>query len=289
VTGERTILIQLDTDLAASAFDRIVALDAGADEVLAYAGVLPGQVQGLVHGAIFTRGPKRLHKTALFIGGSNVALAEQLLQTAKGCLLPQFKLTVSILFDPNGANTTAAAAVATAGKHLDLTQTKALVLGTGPVGTRVARLLAHRGTDVKLAGKTLADAEEACRAIRGGYAAARLEPVETLSEAGLRSALAGRQLVIAAGPPGTTVLPGVIRATASTASVLIDLSAVPPAGIEGIAPMARPAEGDKVFSYGALVVGDLKMKLHKDAIARVFERNDLILDAEEIERLARSS
>ena len=36
-------------------------------------------VREKVHGAIFTRGPKDLHRTAIFIGGSNVAMGEKLL------------------------------------------------------------------------------------------------------------------------------------------------------------------------------------------------------------------
>ena len=64
---KRKILIQLDGDPQPSVFDRVVAIDAGADELFSYGGVQPGQVQGLVHGAIFTRGPKDLKRTALFI------------------------------------------------------------------------------------------------------------------------------------------------------------------------------------------------------------------------------
>ena len=57
---KRKILIQLDTDSDPSVFDRIVAIDAGADEVFSYGGVKPETVREKVHGAIFTRGPKDL-------------------------------------------------------------------------------------------------------------------------------------------------------------------------------------------------------------------------------------
>ncbi|HET6324637.1 MAG TPA: methylene-tetrahydromethanopterin dehydrogenase N-terminal domain-containing protein, partial [Planctomycetaceae bacterium] len=56
----RRILIQLDTDAVPSVFDRVVAVDAGVDEVFSYGGVTPEQVEPLVHGAIFTRGPADL-------------------------------------------------------------------------------------------------------------------------------------------------------------------------------------------------------------------------------------
>ena len=41
--------------------------------------------------------------------------------------------------------------------------------------------------------------------------------------------------------------------------------------------------------FGALGVGGLKMKIHKACIARLFERNDLVLDAETIAEVARET
>src|SRR5438477_10405133 len=146
---KRKILIQIDSDPQPSVFDRVVALDAGADEVLSYGGVRSEQVRDLVHGAIFTRGPKDLKRTALFIGGSDVGAGEQLLAEACRHMLPQFGLRVSVLLDANGANTTAAAAVRAAARHLELTTLAALVLGgTGPVGQRAARVAASHGAEV---------------------------------------------------------------------------------------------------------------------------------------------
>jgi hypothetical protein len=43
-----------------------------------------------------------------------------------------------------------------------------------------------------------------------------------------------------------------------------------------------------VICYGALGVGGLKMKIHKRCIARLFETNDAVLDAEAIYELART-
>ncbi len=134
--AKRKILIQLDTDAHPSVFDRVVAVDAGAEEIFSYGGVKPEAVAPLVHGAIFTRSPKDLASTAIFIGGSEVAAGEALLKEAVRHMLPQFGLRVSVLLDANGANTTAAAAVRAAGRHLALKEARALVLGgTGPVGS----------------------------------------------------------------------------------------------------------------------------------------------------------
>src|SRR5579884_3671715 len=153
------ILVQLDTDTQPSVFDRVVAVDAGAEHVFRHGGVKPEQVRDLVHGAIFTRGPKNLKHTAFFVGGSDVAAGERLLAEACKHMLPQFGLRVSVLLDANGANTTAAAAVRAAARHLDLRSTKALVLGgTGPVGQRAALLLARQGGQVRLGSRQAARA-----------------------------------------------------------------------------------------------------------------------------------
>jgi hypothetical protein len=52
--------------------------------------------------------------------------------------------------------------------------------------------------------------------------------------------------------------------------------------------MDKAIERDGVLCYGAIGIGDLKMKVHKTAIARLFESNDQFLDAEEIFALAQS-
>ena len=68
----RKLLLHLDTSALPSVFDRVVAYDGGADDVLSYGGVTVDAVRDLVHGAIFTRGPKDLHNTAIFIGGTDM-------------------------------------------------------------------------------------------------------------------------------------------------------------------------------------------------------------------------
>ena len=64
--------------------------------------------------------------------------------------------------------------------------------------------------------------------------------------------------------------------------VAIDLNAVPPLGIEGVRRKRGGMEREGVVCYGAIGVGGTKMKLHRAAIARLFESNDQVLDAEEV-------
>jgi hypothetical protein len=285
--SKRKILIQFDGDPHPSVFDRVVAIDAGADEVFSYGGVTPEVVAPLVHGAIFTRGARDLSSTALFIGGSDVAAGEALLAAALKAMVPQYGLRVSVLLDANGANTTAAAAVRAAARHLDLGNTAALVLGgTGPVGQRVAQLLARRGATVRLASRQLVRAADAVAAIQAKVPDAKLEPVAIGAGTDPTEALQGRALVVAAGAAGVTLLPASATQACPTLEVVIDLNAVPPAGIEGVQGTDAGVDRHGIIAYGALGVGATKMKVHRAAVARLFERNDLVLDAEEVYQLA---
>ncbi len=112
------ILVQLDTDDQASVFDSVVAIDAGAEHLLRHQAITPENVRERVHGAIFTRGPDDLKHTALFVGGSDVARGEQVLAAIVASFIGP--LRTSVMMDSGGANTTAAAAVLAAARHLDL-------------------------------------------------------------------------------------------------------------------------------------------------------------------------
>jgi methylenetetrahydrofolate/methylenetetrahydromethanopterin dehydrogenase (NADP+) len=287
MSDKRKILVQLDTDPQPSVFDRVVAVDSGVDFLFTHHGVKPDQVQGLVHGAIFTRGAKDLKSTAVFVGGSDVAAGEAVLHAVRKSFVPQYGLTVSVMLDSNGSNTTAAAAVRAASKHMDLGQARALVLGgTGPVGQRVARLLARQGADVRIGSRSAERAQAVAAAIKAGLPNARVEAAGSASAADAPKVLEGRTLVIAAGAAGAMMLPAKARAGSSDLHLLIDLNAVPPAGIEGVELTDKGVTRDGIVCYGAIGVGDTKMKIHRSAVARLFERNDLVLDAEEIYDLA---
>jgi NAD(P)-dependent dehydrogenase (short-subunit alcohol dehydrogenase family) len=216
-----------------------------------------------------------------------VTAGEKLLAEARKHLLPQFGMRVSLMLDANGANTTAAAAVRAAARHLDLAGTPALVLGgTGPVGQRVALLLANQGAKVRVGSRQQARAEAVCAAIKARNRESGVEPSATGTAEQLAAALSGRTLVVAAGAAGAVLLPRSARSACPGLRAGIDLNAVPPAGIEGVEVTDKGAERESIVWYGAVGVGN--MKIHKAAIARLFESNDQVLDAEEIYALAAS-
>ncbi|MHC2069963.1 methylene-tetrahydromethanopterin dehydrogenase N-terminal domain-containing protein [Bremerella sp. T1] len=277
----KNILLQLDTDTQPSTFDSVVAVDSGADVMFRHGEVLPEQVAGLVHGLIFTRASHKLNHSAIYVGGSNVDKAEELLKAVTKSFFGPMR--VSVMMDANGANTTAAAAVICGARHLDLENTQALVLGgTGPVGQRAARLLIRAGANVRLASRSLEKAQAVCQQIADDVEIGTPEPIATSDDASTSAALNGVQLVIAAGAAGVTLLSQATRDQAKDLQVAIDLNAVPPVGIEGIGSQDKAEEQGEQICYGAIGVGGTKMKIHQAAIERLFSRNDLVLNAEEI-------
>jgi len=275
------ILLQLDADPQPSVFDAVVAIDAGVDQLLPYGGVTPEQVQSLVHGAMFTRGGGDLRSTAIFVGGSDVAAAEELFARVGQTFFGPAR--VSAMLDANGCNTTAAAAVIAAARHLPLTGTAALVLaGTGPVGQRVAHLLGRERANVRVGSRSRDKASLVVDALRGSVPEGQFAAVATGTPDQLREALQDVRVVIAAGAAGVELLGSDTLSSANSLHTAIDLNAVPPAGIAGISAMDKAAEHDGVICYGAIGVGGTKMKIHHAAVEKLFSANDLLLDADEI-------
>lgn len=281
------ILLQLDIDRHPSSFDAVVAVDAGVESLLQYSQVTAENATPLVHGAMFTRGGDALASTAIFIGGSDVAAAESLLQQVRNTFFGPVR--VSVMFDANGCNTTAAAAVLSAMRHLEINGATAAVLGgTGPVGLRVARLLARSGCQVRLASRSETRAAEAARSLNSTTDSQLVSPVATPDATSVAAAIDSCQLVFACGAAGVELLDAKTLDSARRLRVAVDLNAVPPAGIESIGATDRGRESGGRYLYGAIGVGGLKMKIHKSAIGILFERNDQVLDAEEIFAIGKS-
>ena len=283
----RRILVHFDTDPQPSVFDRVVAIDSDVEQLFSYGGVTPETLTGLVHGAMFTRGPDHLKNTAVFIGGSNVALGEQLFEQVQQTFFGPIR--VSVMMDSNGSNTTAAAAVLTAAKHQQLSGQRVVVLaGTGPVGLRVAQLLAAEGAIVQLCSRTLNRAQAAAIEVQRLVSNAAVDPRATSSMSETLAACKKAPIVIAAGAAGIELLSMETRRQLPDLKLMIDLNAVPPVGIAGVEVTDRAVMRDGVLAYGAIGVGGLKMKIHKAAIRSLFESNDQVLDTMAIYELGKS-
>jgi hypothetical protein len=267
-------------------FDRVVAFDGGADEVMSYGGVTADDVRDLVHGAIFTRGPKDLHNTAIFIGGADMAAGERLLAAVQKTMFGP--LRVSVMLDSNGSNTTAVAAVAKLAQTIGNVKGKraVVVAGTGPVGTRAAGLLARDGAHVTITSRHPDEAKHVCDAITARFGG-DVDATVVADPSRVADALGDAELLLNAGPAGVQLVPRDAWMNRPSLRVVADLNAAPPLGIEDVDVTDAGADRGNAKAFGALGVGNFKMKVHKRCIAKLFERNDLVLDAEAISDIAR--
>ncbi|HEY7683874.1 MAG TPA: NADP-dependent methylenetetrahydromethanopterin/methylenetetrahydrofolate dehydrogenase [Gemmatimonadales bacterium] len=280
------ILLQLDSSRLASAFDALVAFDSGADQILSYGGVTPEDVRDLVHGAIFTRAAKDLRHTAVWIGGNNMSQGEQLLAMAQDAMFKP--LTVSVMLDSNGSNTTAVAAVVKIEQTLGSLKGRkvAVLAGTGPVGQRAAGLLARDGARVTITSRKPEQGDKARQFISARFEV-QVESTTLADPSQLPQVLDGVEVLLNSGPAGVQMVPRSAWTAQKSLRIAVDLNAVPPLGIEGVELNDAGKVVEGVALYGAFGVGNFKTKLHKRCVSRLFERNDLVLDAEAIAEIGR--
>jgi methylenetetrahydrofolate/methylenetetrahydromethanopterin dehydrogenase (NADP+) len=282
----KKLLYQFDTDALPSVFDNVVGFDGGADHISAYGGVNTKNVGGLVEGAIFTRGLKDKKNTAIFIGGGNMVEGEAVLGAVRKKFFAKFR--VSVMFDCNGSNTTASAAVAWLAHGRSLAGKRAVVLGgSGPVGQRAAVLLAREGADVALTGRKRDVVQAASDSIHSRFGIVT-EPIEAPTNIERGAAIEGAQIVLATGATGITLLEEKQWQDSRTLELIADANASPPAGIEGVGQNDRGLLKHGKILFGSLGFGALKLALHRACVARLFEQNDLLLDAEEIYAIAKT-
>ena len=283
----KKVLLQLDTDRHPSPFDAIVAHDAGVDVLLSHGEVTPDAVRDLVQGAFFTRAPGD-SSMAVWVGGSDVGEGEKLLDEVQATYFGPFRL--SAMLDSDGCNTTAATAIAMIAKDRDVGGRRAVVLGVGPVGLRSASLLAQEGCEVlatSIPGDVLG--VDSYRRPRGLAAAERLpiDAREVADRAEMEAALEGANIVLAAGPAGVEVVREEVWSANPAIELLADYNAAEPLGIEGVEAGDELVEREGKLVLGALGIGGQKMKVHKACVRRLFERSDLVLNADGVYAVAR--
>jgi methylenetetrahydrofolate/methylenetetrahydromethanopterin dehydrogenase (NADP+) len=281
----KKLLFQFDTDAHPSVFDTVVAYDGGADHVIGHGNLNPDNVGALVDGCIFTRAPKDKKNTAIFIGGSNMEAGRQLLAAVQEHFFPGFQ--VSVMLDSNGSNTTAAAAVAKLASSGSLAGKKAVVLaGTGPVGQRAAAMMALEGASVSITSRHIFNAEKACFAMKERFDV-DLAPVEAVDYDARAEAIKDANIVLATGAAGVELLKPEHWQNHPHLEMLADANATPPVGIGGTEVLDKGQLRHGKIIWGAIGFGALKLALHRACIAKLFENNKQVFDAEIIFELAK--
>jgi methylene-tetrahydromethanopterin dehydrogenase len=264
-----------------SPFDVNMAYDAGWDACTPYVGVVLGELRGLVQDAIFSRGPKGVKRTGIFLGGRDAHLAMDMLEAAKTAMVPPFE--VPVFADPSGAFTTAGAMVACVASALRKGQgaglsggLRALIFGgTGPVGSAAAVLAARAGADaVIVSHRDLVAAQDAARICSERYGVT-LSAADGSTDERIGALMAEADVVFNAAAAGIQVLSASHIASARRLKVACDVNAVPPAGIEGVglmdsaAPLAASRSG--AVGIGALAVGNVKYRAQHHLLKQMRE------------------
>jgi methylene-tetrahydromethanopterin dehydrogenase len=270
---ERPYLLHFATPgTRVSPFDVNMAYDAGWNAVIPYSGVGLEDIAGFTQDAIFSRGPKGVKNTGIFIGGRDPVLAADMLDAARKAMVPPFE--VSVFADPSGAYTTAAAMIAVVEKALSdahgstLFSRRVTVFGgTGPVGMIAAVLAAQAGADVTLPGHDgLFRAQSATEAIQARFDVT-IRPVDASSDEAKAALVADTEIVLATAKAGVQVLGPDHLARSARLLVAADINAVPPAGIDGIDAMdnGRPlvAASGHAVAIGPLAIGKIKYKVQQ--------------------------
>lgn len=269
---KRTVLYMLDPMPHNSPFDINMAIDANYDVVLPINHVKLEEIYGLTQDAIFSRGPQGTKNTGMFIGGRDIGLAMQMMDAARKAMVPPFQ--VSVMADPSGGFTTAAALVALVERELqqkhgcNLQGLKSVVFGgTGPVGLATGVIAALCGAESTIVDHASLDnaLEKATHYSRlfdtqleGTCAASEADKVHLLHEA---------DVVFCCARAGVQVLKAPVLAEARKLKVAGDVNAVPPLGIDGIqlkdlgVPLKHAVTSPGAVGIGALAIGDFKYKL----------------------------
>ena len=281
----KKLLYQFDTDTTASVFDSVVAYDGGADHVTAIGNVNAKNVLAMVDGCIYTRAPKEKQFTAIFVGGSSLTEGQEVFDAIKKRFFSNFR--VSVMFDSNGSNTTAAAAVANIVDTCDVSGKKAVILGgTGPVGQRAAALLSLEKADVFITSRSIEKAEQISTEINERFDTnVKALPGGTNDER--VASISGASIVMATGASGVVLLNKKDWIDSQSIEVVCDANAMPPLGIEGVELNDKAKEIGGKKAFGAIGFGGLKISVHRECVSRLFHSNDGIFDAEEIYRIAK--
>ena len=272
----KKLLLHLDTDPIPSAFDQAVAYDSNVDNIISYGGITRDNVTPHVHGMIFTRGGKNLKNSAIFIGGSNVPASELVGNAVKKAFFGP--VSVSVMLNPNGSNTTAAAIVRKVMTDYDVTGKKVVIIGSGPVGQRAALFLLKEGaSEVVITSRDITRSKAIVHQMKDAYGI-EVTPGEGRSDESVAALMKDAHVAIAAGPAGVCVIPETAWLNSDNLEVIADVNAVPPQGVEGLEVMDNGTEKSGIRFYGAIAIGNFKMKVHRGAIESLFESNDQFLD-----------
>ncbi|MEM0368570.1 MAG: hypothetical protein QXN57_03915, partial [Desulfurococcaceae archaeon] len=220
----------------------------------------------------------------------------KIVEKVRKTMFPPFEFTVVV--DPRGAYTTAAAAVA---KTLELSlkhnlgdfknKNVTILAGTGPVGVAAAIIYALEGANVIITSRSQEKALKTAQKVNEEVKTERVKGVKASTREEIGDAIREADVVLATGAAGVRLLElEVLRKYGEKCKILADVNAVPPTGIEGL----DPGDEDKevlpgMYGVGALRIGALKNRILADLFKLAVETPKGILDYKVAYELAKQA
>ncbi len=272
----KTVFVFLDTDKYCSPFDMLVAIDAFPDStIFKYENVTSEDAPKIIFDLLFPRGPEGAKHTKVFINGSKFEMVEKVVEATQKAM-KSAPWGNSIIVDPRGGYSTAAAAVAkTFGAAMEkgfgsLEGKNVTVLaGTGPVGQTAARIYATEKANVTITSRALAKGQVIAYKINQECGAQRVKVVEVKNPEQTAEAIKDVEIVLSAGAGGIQLLSAADLSKSPMCKIVADINAIKPLGVEGLAPNDDGKElKPGVYGIGALAIGKLKIKTETEMIKR---------------------
>ncbi len=266
----------------------LVAIDAFPDSMIfKFENVTGEDAPKIVFDLLFPRGPAGAAHTKVFINGSNFEEVEKVVAATQKAM-KSAPWGNSIIVDPRGGYSTAAAAVAkTFGASMEkglgtLEGKKVTVLaGTGPVGQTAARIYAAEKADVTISSRSLAKGQAVADKINAECGATRVKVVEVAKPEQTAAAVKDAEIILAAGAGGIQLLTKADLDAAPNCKIVADINAIKPLGVEGLGPNDDGVQlKEGVWGIGALAIGKLKIKTEVEMIKRATAEPQGLFDYE---------
>jgi methylene-tetrahydromethanopterin dehydrogenase len=287
----------LDTDKHASPFDILTTIDLYPQaSILKYDDVTVEDSEKILFDSIFPRGEEGVKFTKFFINGSDVKLAEEILEKIKHCMTPPFES--SIIIDPRGAYTTAVASVA---KTLEFLRKKrwgtlknkqiGILGGTGSVGQTAAKIFSLEKAKVSILSRSLQKANNVAAEINREVSGHSIQGLQANGSREIKGFIEKFDIILSAGAQGIRLVPiDILSALSNKSKLFLDVNAIPPLGIEGV---NLKHDGEEIFSnifgIGALSIGTLKNWVEQELIKKAAKSSKGIFSYEIAYELAKKA
>jgi len=243
--------------------------------IFKYENVTGEDAPKIVYDMLFPRGPEGAKHTKVFINGSNFEMVEKVVEATQKAM-KSAPWGNSIIVDPRGGYSTAAAAVAkTFGAAMEkgfgtLEGKKVTVLaGTGPVGQTAARIYAAEKANVTITSRTMAKGQAVADKINAEVGAQRVKVVEVTKPEQTVEATKDAEIILSAGAGGIQLLSKTNLDKSPMCKIVADINAIKPVGVEGLGSNDDSLElKPGVYGIGALAIGKLKIKTETEMIKR---------------------